>query len=263
MKHDAAQWPGRDLRHQQLRGASLCGANLIGCRLEDVDLRGADLWGANLALCSLRRADLRGARLSCASFAGADLRAARLAGAELTFCDLGGAHLACADFGRPRKHRVHVEARRLGFPSFADALCGSYPEASWMKSGPVLLAIDAALDVSADPVREFQALLNDGSAQALAVAAMTIARRSGIAATRSSSLLSLLGLDHLGAAIAVALLESGTAAETILERCPELGTRDGPAYRERVVWHDLVARRLRHVEAWPREQEQPPPLPAW
>ena len=70
-----------------LRGASLCGA----------DLRGADLRGANLCGADLRGADLRGANLREVKLCGANLFIADLRRADLCEADLYGANLYGAD----------------------------------------------------------------------------------------------------------------------------------------------------------------------
>lgn len=257
---DAVRWADRDLRGRELRGASLRGASLKRCRLDDADLRGADLWGADLAMASLRRADLRGARLSCASFAGADLRAARLGGAELVFCDLGGAHLACADFGRPRTTRHHVLARRIGCPSFADALGCSYLEASRMRAGLALLAIDAALDVSPDPEREIRALLGADDWRVFVLGAMAVARRAAASPELVALLRERLSPRDVGAAAAAALLSAGHAPDALRELCPALAAPADP-YREAPLWSELLRARLEHIRAWPRPDARPEPQP--
>ncbi|HND31867.1 MAG TPA: pentapeptide repeat-containing protein, partial [Myxococcota bacterium] len=61
----------------------LPGANLRGCRLEDLDLRGKDLRGAQFQRASLVGADLRGADLRGADLSEADLTDARLSGANM------------------------------------------------------------------------------------------------------------------------------------------------------------------------------------
>ena len=61
----------------------LPGADLRGCRLEDLDLRGKDLRGAQFQRASLVGADLRGADLRGADLSEADLTDARLSGANM------------------------------------------------------------------------------------------------------------------------------------------------------------------------------------
>ena len=85
------------LRHADLSGADLTGANLMGAYLRHADLSGADLTGADLRCAYLRHADLSGANLRHADLSGADLRHADLSGANLRHADLSGANLMGAD----------------------------------------------------------------------------------------------------------------------------------------------------------------------
>lgn len=78
---------GALLVRANLRGAYLCGMDLIQAILALADLSEADLSCADLALASLNGADLRGARLRGADLIDADLSDALLDGADLT-----GAH---------------------------------------------------------------------------------------------------------------------------------------------------------------------------
>ena len=61
-----------------LAGACLRQANLISCRMNNVDLWHADLTGAVLTCADLRDADLTGAQLYGADLVGADLAGAVL-----------------------------------------------------------------------------------------------------------------------------------------------------------------------------------------
>jgi hypothetical protein len=91
------------LRHAELSGARLEGAqlrhtylwlaDLRDARLNKADLRGADFWHSNLAGADLREANLRGAHLGDANLCGADLRGADLSQANLRKARLDGADL--------------------------------------------------------------------------------------------------------------------------------------------------------------------------
>jgi len=74
-----------DLRHADMQGADLTGANLRHADLRGADLRGANLTGADLIHANLRYADLRGANLTGANLRGADLRSANLTGANMDY----------------------------------------------------------------------------------------------------------------------------------------------------------------------------------
>ena len=82
-----------DLCGADLRGEYLCEVNLREANLYEADLRGADLRGANLYHADLRGADLRGANLYHADFCGANFYRADLTGAYLCRADLRGAYL--------------------------------------------------------------------------------------------------------------------------------------------------------------------------
>jgi hypothetical protein len=80
------------LRGADLRGASLCDANLSHIDLRGADLRGANLWSANLRSVDLSYANLSGANLNRADLNGADLRGVNLSGADLSQANLSGAN---------------------------------------------------------------------------------------------------------------------------------------------------------------------------
>ena len=81
-----------NLSHIDLRGASLCDANLSHIDLRGADLRGANLWSANLRSVDLSYANLSGANLNRADLNGADLRGVNLSGADLSQANLSGAN---------------------------------------------------------------------------------------------------------------------------------------------------------------------------
>ena len=80
-----------DLCGADLRGAYLCEVNLREANLYEADLCGADLRGAYLCEVNLREADLCGADLRGANLCGANLYKANLYQADLCGADLRGA----------------------------------------------------------------------------------------------------------------------------------------------------------------------------
>jgi uncharacterized protein YjbI with pentapeptide repeats len=86
-----------DLRHIDLTGANLVGADLAGADLRYDSLVGANLAGADLTGTDLRYATLTEAKLTGATLHGADLRYAVLKSAILTESDLSGADFGYAD----------------------------------------------------------------------------------------------------------------------------------------------------------------------
>jgi hypothetical protein len=104
-----------DLRHANLSGAYLWGANFGTAKLRGAfprfaDLRFADLWDANLSRANLEGADLKGANLEGAGLKGANLSRANLEGA-----DLRGARLFSANLGRTHFRGADLTEAKLGF----------------------------------------------------------------------------------------------------------------------------------------------------
>ena len=88
-----AQLIGADLLGANLQGADLHGAQLIQANLYHANLQGADLIGANLQEAHLYGASLQGANLRAAHLQEADLRGANLQGANLYWTHLQEASL--------------------------------------------------------------------------------------------------------------------------------------------------------------------------
>ncbi len=93
-------FPGLDLSHADLCGASLANCVLSGADLRKVNLRCADLRRADLKGADLRQADLTGAKLAGALLAGAKVTDARLAEMDLTGVDLSEVELIRVDMSR-------------------------------------------------------------------------------------------------------------------------------------------------------------------
>ena len=95
--------PGADLRH-----ANLVGKNLAGADFRGADLSRADLRGANLAVADLEGANLTGAKLGKATVSNANLRKVRFFGT-----DLEGARLLRSDFSGAEFNGASLEIARL------------------------------------------------------------------------------------------------------------------------------------------------------
>ena len=112
-----------DLRHAQLRGAHLQGADLgeahlEGAKLREAHLEGADLSEAHLRWANLREAQLQEALLALANLEGADLTDANLErafffGAHLEGADLAEAHLERAGLGGANLKGAHLSGVNL------------------------------------------------------------------------------------------------------------------------------------------------------
>ncbi|GLX03744.1 pentapeptide repeat-containing protein [Microbispora sp. NBRC 16548] len=92
-----ADFRGRKLSADDLKGVNLHGALLSGATLDGLDLHGMDLSGVKGQGASFRRAILDRARLDEADLRGADLREACLYGAVLRRADLRGVDATGAD----------------------------------------------------------------------------------------------------------------------------------------------------------------------
>jgi len=78
---------GRSLQHADLRGSTLCAAELEFSDLSHANLNGIRLGSAKLHGAVMREAQLSGAVLSSANLAGADLTDATMRGAHLSFAN--------------------------------------------------------------------------------------------------------------------------------------------------------------------------------
>jgi uncharacterized protein YjbI with pentapeptide repeats len=119
-----ASLPKAEIHDVALTGADFSGADLAGCRFEDVELTGANLRGATLKDgmlygCKLLDADLADADLRGVNLADGDLSGSKLAGADLTGCNLRGATLDRADFKGAKGYDPNVPAGMAG-PSLAE-----------------------------------------------------------------------------------------------------------------------------------------------
>ncbi|MFZ2855613.1 MAG: pentapeptide repeat-containing protein [Rhodocyclaceae bacterium] len=106
-----AQCSGVDLRHADLVGKNLAGANFTGANLARADLRGANLAGA-----IFDDADLTAARLNKVNAPTATFRGARMVGVDLEF-----ARLMRADFSGADLTAANLEMARLNFAWFVGA----------------------------------------------------------------------------------------------------------------------------------------------
>lgn len=109
-------WPytrcaGADLRHADLSGKNLAGADFSGADLSRADLRGANLAGTNFD-----GANLTAARLNKASAPAASFRKARLVAADFEF-----ARLMRADFSGADLTAANLEMARVNFAWFKGA----------------------------------------------------------------------------------------------------------------------------------------------
>lgn len=86
-----------NLSHQDLRGAQMASASLVGTDLTKANLDDALLSGANLSHATLIDAQLNRANLDGAVLAGADLSGADLAGANLANATLNGTNFSGAN----------------------------------------------------------------------------------------------------------------------------------------------------------------------
>ncbi len=114
-----------DLSGAELRGETLCEADLSGADLRGASLAGANLRAADLSGANLYDAQLGGADLFYADLSGADLRGAVLWGADLSYTTLASADLARAFLGRANLYgalvtQANFATAQLGVTLLAD-----------------------------------------------------------------------------------------------------------------------------------------------
>eukprot|EP00456_Euglypha_rotunda_P081887 TRINITY_DN8023_c0_g1_i7.p4 TRINITY_DN8023_c0_g1~~TRINITY_DN8023_c0_g1_i7.p4 ORF type:complete len:168 (-),score=55.89 TRINITY_DN8023_c0_g1_i7:11-514(-) len=107
--------PGADLRHANLVGKSLRGADLNHAKLARADLSGANLAGANLD-----GADLTAAKMQLVNAPVSTMRGATLIGADLLFAKVQRADMSNVDMTAEIGRAVQQECRdRSRMPSSA------------------------------------------------------------------------------------------------------------------------------------------------
>lgn len=142
---NGADCPRPDLRHVQLSGASLDGAdfrwaNLERARFVDANLRGARLDGAVLDAAELAQVDLTGASLRAGSFVGAKLASASLERADLRGADLRRADLTGVDLSDADLRGVQWAAAQLDEVS----LTGARVDEAWSEQVAAARGFEAA-----------------------------------------------------------------------------------------------------------------------
>jgi len=129
---------GAYLNDVDLHGATLCGADLTGAHLIRAYLGGAYLSGATLNEADLFNAFLSRADLSSADLIYADLRHAGLMGADLSSADLMGADLSYADLSN-----ANLSNAKVAFTTFGNLDLSSAIGLDAIKhNGPSTIGID-------------------------------------------------------------------------------------------------------------------------